>query len=62
MKAWIVENVRIELNMVESNQLFDAISRVTKNTEKSEIERFAEQDLIIFKKTLNVLENASREI
>ena len=62
MKAWIVENVHIELSMAESNDLYGAIDRVTKNTDAEEIERFAEQDTKIFKKTLSALEHAIREI
>jgi len=62
MKANIVEVVHLKLSMSESNQLFDAISRITKNTDKESIERFAEQDKMIFMKTLNALEGACRDL
>ena len=62
MKACIVEVVHLKLDMSESNQLLDAINRVTKNADKETLEKFAEQDKMIFIKTLNALENARRDL
>lgn len=61
MKAYQFSRICLELDIEEGNQLYDAISRVLNKTDQDTIDKFADQDKMIFTKVIKVIEESGED-